>query len=733
MDRDTEIVDRLRMNVSPMSSPLTLENSLILACVRTEPDVQRIRELVERCPEWPLIVRKAERWRVVPSLYLQLRQGAQSGRVPGPVTEGLKQLYYRDTIRSVAKRELLRAALLRFAEASVPVIVLRGAALATLVYQSHALRPARKIELLVHRRDLARVEAVLCSLPEAPGTPVGGSQGYALFDVRHDIFDRSSVEEMPAAVRIPIEDFWARARRVQIASVPTLVFAHEDLLLHLAMHLTADAFVGRVRTLCDIGETCRRYSDAIDWSQLIARACAYDLAKPLYYSLRLARELVGAGVPSQALMALRARFNQLPLEDRFIAAGARQALLCDAQSMSRLATVTALGVRLLLSRRARDGLTLVGHHLARTCESSLRRLTRADPSPSHGAGSGSTNSLRTRQARAHPKFYGDRLVDTQGDVAVTYDQNASDGLGSQLQRIYGLYALSRALDIKYVHTPLGQVDYQGLMPLLAGRSDPDFAARCNSFFALPSDDFDLDGCERLLLPHPNEKRIEQYRRYAAAIGRPVLLRAHEPYGYTDPHPEAYLALRAVSPYRDFRSEGPIRICVHMRRGDRVLSQDPRLLSNGYYLRACEAVVNALQQQRVSFVVRLHTEAPSRSCTVYPGFPGLLVDFNEPSTLDSAAHSLEEFKPLPNLTMVLNVEPKQALDDFATADVLILSCSCLGYVGGLLNPHGLVISAPDLPPPRNFHAALPDWLVADEQGNVDATQLAARVAGLLQSP
>ncbi len=77
---------------------------------------------------------------------------------------------------------------------------------------------------------------------------------------------------------------FGRARRpVQIASVPTLVFGHEDLLLHLTMHLKADAFVDRVRTLCDIGETCRRYGDAIDWNQLIARACAYDLAKPLYY------------------------------------------------------------------------------------------------------------------------------------------------------------------------------------------------------------------------------------------------------------------------------------------------------------------------------------------------------------------------------------------------------------------------------------------------------------------
>jgi Uncharacterised nucleotidyltransferase len=712
-----------------MSLPLTLENSLVLACVRTEPDVQRIRELAERRPAWPVIVRKAERWRVVPSVYLELRRNAQSGLVPVPVSEGLKHKYYRDTVHGIAKRELLRLALLRFAEASVPVIVLKGAALATFVYQSHALRPIRRIELLVHRRDLARVEAVLRSLREAPGALVQGRQ-HTLVDVRHDILGQYSMQEVPAAVGIPIEDFWARARPVQIASVPALQFSHEDLLLHLAMHLIADAFVGRVRTLCDIGETCRRYGDTIAWSALIARACSYDLAKPLYYSLRLAQELVGAGVPSQALMALRANFDQLPLEDRVIAAGARRALLRDEQSPSQLATDAALIVRLLLTRRARDSLTIVGRHLGRACAGTLKRLAaRPDPPTGRGAGFSSTNSSRKREAREDPTHY--RPVHTQGHVAVTYDQNASDGLGSQLQRIYGLYALSRALGIKYIHTPLGQVDYQGLMPMLAGRTDPDFVARCNSFFALPSDDFDLDSCERLLVRCPNEKQIEQCRRDAAATGRAVLLRAHEPYRYTDSHPEAYLAVRAVSPYRDFRREGPIRICIHVRRGDRVLSRDPRLLLNAYYMRACEAVLNALHKQRVSFVVRLHTEAPSRACTVHPGLSGMFVELNEPSKLDSAAHSLEEFKALPNLTTVLNVEPTAALEDFATADVLILSCSCLGYVGGLLNPRGLVIATPNLPPPRNFHAALPDWLVANEQGEVDATQLEARIAGLLR--
>ena len=172
-----------------MSSPFTLENRLILACARTEPDVQRLQALVARGPDWQAILRKTERWRLAPLVYTNLRQAVQSGQVPKPVAERLRHLYHRDTIHGVARRELLRVTLLRFAEASVPVIVLKGAALATLVYPSPALRPMRDIDLLVHRGDRERVEAVLRSLrdgaqPDAPSwESTAGSQ--AIGAARH--------------------------------------------------------------------------------------------------------------------------------------------------------------------------------------------------------------------------------------------------------------------------------------------------------------------------------------------------------------------------------------------------------------------------------------------------------------------------------------------------------------------------------------------------------------------
>ena len=76
--------------------------------------------------------------------------------------------------------------------------------------------------------------------------------------------------------------------------------------------LSRAEFVGHARTLCDIGQTCGRYGDAINWIQLVAEARAYQIVKPLYYALRWARELVGADVSSDALKELSGNSGRCP-------------------------------------------------------------------------------------------------------------------------------------------------------------------------------------------------------------------------------------------------------------------------------------------------------------------------------------------------------------------------------------------------------------------------------------
>lgn len=151
----------------------------------------------------------------------------------------------------------------------------------------------------------------------------------------------------------------------------------------------------------------------------------------------------------------------------------------------------------------------------------------------------------------------------------------------------------------------------------------------------------------------------------------------------------------------------------------------RWLSNPYYLRVCTTVLEALKEQGVPFAVRLHTEMPPRPYTLHPGTPGLYFDLKQPSTIGPEQSALEDFEVLPNLEPILNVEAREALDDFATADVLILSLSSFSYLGGMLNPHGLVVYAPW------WHPALPDWLVASEHGDLHLAQVRTRIADLLQ--
>ena len=102
--------------------------------------------------------------------------------------------------------------------------------------------------------------------------------------------------------------------------------------------------------------------------------------------------------------------------------------------------------------------------------------------------------------------------------------------------------------------------------MLTGVPTRTFVTRYNAFFSLPSDDFDVEGCERVRVGTRTRQLVEHYREHARRRGALVLLEAHFAYGYTDRHPAAYLALRAVSPYRT-SGPGPIRVCIHLRRGD----------------------------------------------------------------------------------------------------------------------------------------------------------------------
>jgi hypothetical protein len=196
----------------------------------------------------------------------------------------------------------------------IAVIVLKGAYLAEVVYGDVALRSMSDVDLMVRQRDLARVEARLFEMGYAQRENPEADMDYAAHHHLHPLTKPGGVpieihwtiERPTEPFTIDVEGLWERARPATIAGVEVLALAPEDLLLHLCLHTAFNhQFLLGLRSCWDILETIRHHGNDIDWEQVQRRARQWGVAKYAYLTLRLAKELLGAGVPASTLTALR--------------------------------------------------------------------------------------------------------------------------------------------------------------------------------------------------------------------------------------------------------------------------------------------------------------------------------------------------------------------------------------------------------------------------------------------
>jgi Uncharacterised nucleotidyltransferase len=235
-----------------------------------------------------------------------------------PALEILKSAYVATAARNAVLFRELKAVLEALAAERIPVIVLKGAALAELVYAERALRPMADIDLLIRKEDLEEAERRLRSVGyEEIHDPRARQELRARH--HHWIFRNAR----PGASEIPIELHWnldpprrpaawdipalfERAEAASIAGVDALVLSPEDFLLHLCLHLCRHRFNGGVIALCDIAAFISSYGGRLDWTRFERLAAAGGASRYASIPLHLAAELMGADVPTPVLASLRA-------------------------------------------------------------------------------------------------------------------------------------------------------------------------------------------------------------------------------------------------------------------------------------------------------------------------------------------------------------------------------------------------------------------------------------------
>lgn len=211
--------------------------------------------------------------------------------------------------------EVLRA----LRDADVPVIMLRGGALAATVYPDPAVRHCHDIALLVREADVGRAGAALLQTgrTSVPWNPADGGPAAILrdgtslpielhthlLDIPYFSFDRSAVID--------------RCECVTIAGVETLVLCPDDALLHVCAHASYSEARRSMRWLTDVFYLVRQ--GRVQWGRLLQSASAARVDWPLYTALMYAQEQLDVAVPPEVLGALGQRASAAPAVARDIA------------------------------------------------------------------------------------------------------------------------------------------------------------------------------------------------------------------------------------------------------------------------------------------------------------------------------------------------------------------------------------------------------------------------------
>jgi hypothetical protein len=305
-------------------------------------------------------------------------------------------------------------------------------------------------------------------------------------------------------------------------------------------------------------------------------------------------------------------------------------------------------------------------------------------------------------------------------VAVTYlDDGNQDGVGSQLLRIYGIYAIARSLKVPYVHTPVAHLGYHGLAALENNAPSADLLEKCNRVFHIASD---LDVPETRVtheMTDADPASILRIQDAASAAGEFHLVRILYPFPMTDSDPELYRGLDAISPFHSCRSD-VFRLAIHVRRGELFAVHSDWMLPNSYYVRCVLNFQRVLKRLDIPFVCELYTEVASQSFEVTPRHHGILQRISDTVTFDPAMNHLEDFDEIPHLQRYVNFDPVESMERMTTADALIISHSSFSYLPAILNSNRVVVYHP------YWRARMKDWLVSDDDGALPEAELLRRL-------
>lgn len=253
---------------------------LLRSCARL-PDAARLDQLRKQAAlvNWHEFPDLAEAHGLAPLAHLHLARAGVSP--PVDVQQRLFGLASLHRNANAVRFDILGGILGAFDAASIRVLVLKGSALAHILYPAPGLRPTSDIDLLVERHEAARAQSVLGSLGfDAPQLPtdrrfVGHhhlSPAIKFRDgllVQVEVHRNAMSEDTPGS--LTLDRTYDRRQAFTVGGRTAFAFGHEEMLHHLTRHAAERLSLFRLIWATDIVAYATRFHEEIDWTGLRRR------------------------------------------------------------------------------------------------------------------------------------------------------------------------------------------------------------------------------------------------------------------------------------------------------------------------------------------------------------------------------------------------------------------------------------------------------------------------------
>lgn len=229
--------------------------------------------------------------------------------------------YYSTLARNISHLNQLEKIIENFHKEDIEAILFKGLMLAELAYGDLGGRTGGDLDILVKKEDVIKADRILKGLDYRPPFNIKNPGQVRFSNYRNSLLYQNKDEtKIPVHIYwhlinlapyhknvftgIDMRKIWLEAEPIKLGDVSLHTFSRRHQVIYLSMHALKHCFYPSI-LLRDISEFLRRQGDGFDWESLVEESFNFGLSKAVYYSLYLARKLLDAPVPYDALSRLK--------------------------------------------------------------------------------------------------------------------------------------------------------------------------------------------------------------------------------------------------------------------------------------------------------------------------------------------------------------------------------------------------------------------------------------------